>query len=123
MDNCLSRTICCLLPLWLLLAAPAPLYGQQSFQVTGQGQTVSGLGSANFGVSADATADLQGYVVALGSDPTLITIQDLGISELVLRLRVQNWLSEKSSPMDLLWEWCSTRSLPLMVTSFRPEST
>ena len=80
MDNCLSRTICCLLPLWLLLAAPAPLYGQQSFQVTGQGQTVSGLGSANFGVSADATADLQGYVVALGSDPTLITIQDLGIS-------------------------------------------
>ena len=73
MDNCLSRTICCLLPLWLLLAAPAFLHGQQSFQVTGQGQTVSGLGSANFGVSADATADLQGYVVALGSDPTLKT--------------------------------------------------
>ncbi|MEC9476956.1 MAG: hypothetical protein VX764_07970 [Planctomycetota bacterium] len=80
MDNGRSRVIWCILLLVLLQDTSAALLGQQSFQVTGQGQTVTGLGGANFGVSADATVDIQGYVVAVGSDPAFVTIEDLTIS-------------------------------------------
>lgn len=71
--------------LWLLvlvisLAFSTPVLAQQSLQVTGQGQSVSGFGSAAFGVSADATVDIQGFVLALGSDAALVAIENLGIS-------------------------------------------
>ena len=56
------------LVLVLALAFSTPVLAQQSLQVTGQGQSVSGFGSAAFGVSVDATVDIQGFVLALGSD-------------------------------------------------------
>ncbi|MGE4601580.1 MAG: hypothetical protein AAEJ65_01610 [Planctomycetota bacterium] len=62
------------------LTISVPAHGQQSLQVTGQGQSVTGLGSAGFGISADATADIQGFVLAVSSDPTLVTIENLGIT-------------------------------------------
>ena len=75
----------CFIELWYLLLVFAltisvPVHGQQSLQVTGQGQSVTGLGSAGFGISADATADIQGFVLAVSSDPTLVAIENLGIT-------------------------------------------
>ena len=66
--------------LFLLLISALPVSGQQSLQFTGQGQSVAGLGSAEFGVSTDVITDIQGYVLAVGCDSDLLSIENLVIT-------------------------------------------
>ena len=51
--------------------------GGYSFSISGSGATVQGTGSADFGVDMDSTTDIEGFVVALSFDDSLVTVTDV----------------------------------------------
>ena len=48
-----------------------------TFSISGGGATVQGTGSATFGVDMDAPEDIEGFVIAMSFDSSLVAITDL----------------------------------------------
>ncbi|NCF55422.1 MAG: hypothetical protein GWP41_04050 [Planctomycetia bacterium] len=52
---------------------------QQSFTISGTGQSISGAGEAQLGVTADFQIPVQGFVLAVGFDSSLLQVSDVSI--------------------------------------------
>jgi hypothetical protein len=69
---------------------------QQSFTISGTGQSISGAGEAQLGVTADFQIPVQGFVLAVGFDSSLLPSKELRLNCWILIS-----LSPRSFPRDL----------------------
>ena len=53
--------------------------GQQSLTISGTGQSISGAGAAQLGVTADFQIPVQGFVLAVGIDSSLLQVSDVSL--------------------------------------------